>query len=549
MKRRNMKNSILALVFMSLAYGFNAQQLPMYSQFFWNDFVINPAYTGVTNTNRVQLGYRNQWSGFNGAPSTYTLGGHTLLKNKKMGLGGMLFMDDTGGAVQQMGLMLNYNYILKLNESSSLAMAVSGVINQYSYDGSSIQNIDPDPTLSGSNKQLAPDMSFGLLYSMNDKLRIGLGINQLIQSRLSKLDDLGTLNLGENRLIRHYNLSTSYSFEISEKFDLDPYFLLRSTFINAPQFEIGAKGTMNEQFFFGLSYRHTESVIAMLGINFKNTVLAYSYDYSTTDIGSYSNGSHEVLLAYQFNRPEMIVEPKKEENPDRDGDGILDKDDLCPDVKGLVEFKGCPDTDGDGLFDKIDDCPKTFGPKENNGCPYPDTDKDGLLDKDDDCPSIAGPLENNGCPYKDTDGDGLLDKDDECPQTPGPIENKGCPIIEKEEQEVLNTAFSNLEFETGLDVIKKASKPSLMELANTLKKKPDWKIQVTGHTDNVGDDDVNMVLSKKRAEAVKNFLGTEGIDKRRVKTLYFGETKPLSDNNTPSGRQKNRRVEFKIIFD
>tara|TARA_B110000285_G_scaffold23623_1_gene22762 strand:- start:504 stop:2138 length:1635 start_codon:yes stop_codon:yes gene_type:complete len=544
-----MKNSILALVFMSLAYGFNAQQLPMYSQFFWNDFVINPAYTGVTNTNRVQLGYRNQWSGFNGAPSTYTLGGHTLLKNKKMGLGGMLFMDDTGGAVQQMGLMLNYNYILKLNESSSLAMAVSGVINQYSYDGSSIQNIDPDPTLSGSNKQLAPDMSFGLLYSMNDKLRIGLGINQLIQSRLSKLDDLGTLNLGENRLIRHYNLSTSYSFEISEKFDLDPYFLLRSTFINAPQFEIGAKGTMNEQFFFGLSYRHTESVIAMLGINFKNTVLAYSYDYSTTDIGSYSNGSHEVLLAYQFNRPEMIVEPKKEEKPDRDGDGILDKDDLCPDVKGLVEFKGCPDTDGDGLFDKIDDCPKTFGPKENNGCPYPDTDKDGLLDKDDDCPSIAGPLENNGCPYKDTDGDGLLDKDDECPQTPGPIENKGCPIIEKEEQEVLNTAFSNLEFETGLDVIKKASKPSLMELANTLKKKPDWKIQVTGHTDNVGDDDVNMVLSKKRAEAVKNFLGTEGIDKRRVKTLYFGETKPLSDNNTPSGRQKNRRVEFKVIFD
>ena len=534
---------------MSLAYGFNAQQLPMYSQFFWNDFVINPAYTGVTNTNRVQLGYRNQWSGFNGAPSTYTLGGHTLLKNKKMGLGGMLFMDDTGGAVQQMGLMLNYNYILKLNESSSLAMAVSGVINQYSYDGSSIQNIDPDPTLSGSNKQLAPDMSFGLLYSMNDKLRIGLGINQLIQSRLSKLDDLGTLNIGENRLIRHYNLSTSYSFEISEKFDLDPYFLLRSTFINAPQFEIGAKGTMNEQFFFGLSYRHTESVIAMLGINFKNTVLAYSYDYSTTDIGSYSNGSHEVLLAYQFNRPEMIVEPKKEENPDRDGDGILDKDDLCPDVKGLVEFKGCPDTDGDGLFDKIDDCPKTFGPKENNGCPYLDTDKDGLLDKDDDCPSIAGPLENNGCPYKDTDGDGLLDKDDECPQTPGPIENKGCPIIEKEEQEVLNTAFSNLEFETGLDVIKKASKPSLMELANTLKKKPDWKIQVTGHTDNVGDDDVNMVLSKKRAEAVKNFLGTEGIDKRRVKTLYFGETKPLSDNNTPSGRQKNRRVEFKIIFD
>ena len=117
-----MKN-IERLLFLLFVFGLstlNAQQLPMYSQFFWNDFVINPAYTGVTNSPRVQLGYRNQWGGFEGAPSTYTLGGHTLLKNKKMGLGGMLFMDDAGGAVSQMGLLLNYNYILKLNEKSNL---------------------------------------------------------------------------------------------------------------------------------------------------------------------------------------------------------------------------------------------------------------------------------------------------------------------------------------------------------------------------------------------------------------------------------------------
>jgi outer membrane protein OmpA-like peptidoglycan-associated protein len=281
----------------------------------------------------------------------------------------------------------------------------------------------------------------------------------------------------------------------------------------------------------------------------RTPVLAYSYDYSTTDIRSYSNGSHEVLLAYQFNRPEIIVEPKKEENPDRDGDGILDKDDLCPDVPGLKEYKGCPDTDGDGIFDAIDDCPKTFGPKENNGCPYPDTDGDGLLDNADDCPSIAGPVENRGCPYEDTDGDGLLDKDDECPKTAGPIENKGCPVIEKREQEILNTAFNNLEFETNLDVIKNASKPSLLELSNTLKKKLVWKIQVSGHTDNVGDEDANMILSKKRAESVKRFLAAQGIDENRIKTEFFGESKPIEDNSTAAGRQKNRRVEFKIIFD
>jgi type IX secretion system PorP/SprF family membrane protein len=546
-----MKNTfrlLFVLFILGLDYT-NAQQLPMYSQFFWNDFVINPAYTGITNSPRVQLGYRNQWGGFEGAPSTYTLGGHTLLKNKKMGLGGMLFMDDAGGAVSQMGLMLNYNHILKLNDKANLSMAVSGVLNQYSYDGSGIENIDPDPSLSGSFKQMSPDMSFGLLYTLNNKLRVGFGVNQLIQSRLSKLADLNALALGENRLIRHYNLTTSYSFKLSESFDLDPYFLMRSTLITAPLLELGAKGTFNDLLFFGLSYRHLESAIAMLGVNFKNTVLAYSYDYNTSDISGYSNGSHEMLLAYQFKNPEPPKEPKKEENPDRDGDGILDKDDLCPDTPGLKEYKGCPDTDGDGVFDNIDDCPKTVGPKENNGCPYPDTDGDGLLDKEDNCPSIAGPVENRGCPYEDTDGDGLLDKDDECPKTAGPIENKGCPIIEEKEQEVLNTAFSNLEFETGLDVIKTASKPALTELANILKKKPDWNLKLSGHTDNVGDDDANLILSKKRSESVKRFLTQEGIDEGRIKTLYFGESKPLEDNATAAGRQKNRRVEFKIIFD
>ena len=548
MKSIEVRNSFIVMVFLSLVYGFNAQQLPMYSQFFWNDFAINPAYTGLTNTNRIQLGYRNQWSGFAGAPSTFTLGGHTLLKKQSIGLGGMIFLDDGGGAIRQSGAMLNYSYILKINNNSKLSMALSGIINQYSYDGSQIENIDPDPALSMNVSQVAPDMSFGLVYSLHNKLLIGLGINQLIQSKLSKFDEFNNLYTGPNRLVRHYHLSASYSIPLNEKFQLDPYLLLRSTFINPPQFELGVKSTYNEFLFFGLNYRHKESAIAMLGVNYKNAVLAYSYDISLSDIGQYSNGSHEVLLAYQFGKSKEKEEPVVEES-DRDKDGILDKDDLCPDVKGLAEFKGCPDTDGDGIFDKIDDCPETSGPKDNNGCPYPDTDEDGLLDKDDDCPNTPGPKENNGCPYKDTDGDGLLDKDDDCPQTAGPVENKGCPVIEEEDQEVLNTAFDNLEFETNLDIIKNPSKPALIELANTLKLKPDWKLQLTGHTDNVGDDDANMLLSKNRGESVKRFLMQNGIDEGRIKVLFYGEGKPIADNDTEAGRQKNRRVEFKIIFD
>ena len=213
--------------------------------------------------------------------------------------------------------------------------------------------------------------------------------------------------------------------------------------------------------------------------------------------------------------------------PDTDGDGIKDEDDACPDVAGPIENNGCPDTDGDGLFDFIDDCPTVAGPKENNGCPWPDTDGDGLLDKDDKCPYIAGPIKNEGCPYQDTDNDGVLDKDDKCPNTPGPVSNQGCPEIEKEVQEILKTAFDNLEFETGKDIIKQESIPSLGELAEVLVKKSEWKLQIAGHTDNVGNDQSNLILSKKRAESVKAFMVSKGINADRL----------------------NRRVEMTIVFE
>ena len=162
---------------------------------------------------------------------------------------------------------------------------------------------------------------------------------------------------------------------------------------------------------------------------------------------------------------------------------------------------------------------------------------------------MAGPLANKGCPYKDSDGDGLLDKDDDCPNTVGPISNKGCPVIEKEVEEVLKTAFDALEFSFGKDVILPVSFPSLEELAQVLNKKATWKLQISGHTDNVGDEQANLILSKKRAESLKNYLIAKGIDGNRLITEYFGETKPIADNTTDLGRQKNRRVEMKIVFD
>lgn len=544
-----MKKIGLILVTIAVNFSLSAQQLSMYSQYYWNDFVINPAFTGIKTTPRVQLGYRNQWSGFKGAPKTYSIGGHTSLKNTNMGIGGMIFSDDQGGAIQQNGVMLNYSYNLKLDKQSGISFGIAGILNQYGYNGSAIQNINPDATLQANVGQLVPDLNFGLVYHLKNKLYIGLASNQLIQSRMKKLNQFST---SENHLIRHYNLSASYISKINSTLKAEPYAMLRTTFIKAPQVELGAKMTYNDFVFGGLSYRNKESVIGLIGLNYMNFVLAYSYDFTLSSIRNYSSGSHEVLLAYQFNKKsksqEVVIEQATQPK-DSDGDGVADNEDLCPNVKGLKEYKGCPDTDGDGVFDDLDECPKVLGPKDNKGCPWPDSDNDGLSDNKDDCPTISGPVENRGCPYGDTDGDGVNDNVDPCPKTAGPVENKGCPVIEKKDQEVIDMAVKNLEFETSKDIIEESSKPSLNSLAEKLKQKTEWNLLLSGHTDNDGDDDANMILSKNRSETVKSYLISRGISESRIKVNYFGETKPVANNNTSEGRRKNRRVEFVILFE
>jgi outer membrane protein OmpA-like peptidoglycan-associated protein len=235
--------------------------------------------------------------------------------------------------------------------------------------------------------------------------------------------------------------------------------------------------------------------------------------------------------------------------PDRDGDGVKDSDDKCPDMPGPVEHFGCPDTDQDGLYDNEDGCPTVAGPVENKGCPWGDQDQDTVFDKDDACPTVAGPVENKGCPWADTDGDTVLDKDDDCPLTPGPVENKGCPVIAKAEQKVLNTAFANLEFQTNKDVILRSSYPSLNELAKLLRAKPEFRLRLSGYTDNVGTPQYNLVLSRKRAEAVKRYLAKADAPAENIRTEYFGRSKPVATNKTAAGRARNRRVEMKVLFD
>ena len=236
-----------------------------------------------------------------------------------------------------------------------------------------------------------------------------------------------------------------------------------------------------------------------------------------------------------------VVAPVVPVVADRDGDGIPDADDSCPDVAGLAKYKGCPipDTDRDGINDEQDKCPTVPGLAKYNGCPIPDTDGDGINDEEDKCPTVAGIARYNGCPIPDTDGDGINDEEDRCKTIPGVRENGGCPKIDFKAE--------NIQFATGTANLTPVAKAELNKLVTILSRDyPNVRVGIEGHTDNVGKAESNQLLSDKRAAAVKTYLVSKKIDASRLDAAGFGQTQPIADNTTAEGRARNRRVAFRV---
>lgn len=230
--------------------------------------------------------------------------------------------------------------------------------------------------------------------------------------------------------------------------------------------------------------------------------------------------------------------------PDTDGDGVSDPNDICPTIAGVVALDGCPDADKDGITDADDACPDLAGTQDANGCP--DTDKDGLIDPNDKCPEVAGLEVYGGCP--DTDKDGIGDADDDCPSNAGPSSNNGCPVINETDLKTLELAMKNVRFRTGSDELLSQSYAVLDEVAEVLRRYPNYDLKMSGYTDNVGNDATNQDLSQRRALSCFQYLLVKNINRKRMSYAGYGETNPIANNNTPEGRATNRRVEFELIL-
>jgi OOP family OmpA-OmpF porin len=284
------------------------------------------------------------------------------------------------------------------------------------------------------------------------------------------------------------------------------------------------------------------------------------------DEGNYYDASHEASIAEVNAHLAFEKSPREKCNApakigDRDGDGIPDNVDKCPDEPedkdGFQDADGCPDPDNDqdGIPDKDDKCPNEPEDKDGfqdaDGCPDPDNDGDGIADKIDKCPNDPedkdGFQDEDGCPDPDNDQDGILDKDDKCPNEPG-VPPDGCPkkynlvVVTEKKIELKQTVF----FDTNKTTIKAVSFALLNDVAQAMKDNPKLKVEVQGHTDSVGADDFNLKLSQGRAESVRKYLIGKGVAPDRMDPKGYGENVPIADNRTAEGRSQNRRVEFVI---
>lgn len=256
---------------------------------------------------------------------------------------------------------------------------------------------------------------------------------------------------------------------------------------------------------------------------------------------------------------------------DSDGDHVADPEDLCPTLppgERPDEFRrGCPtrDRDADGVPDHRDVCVDLVqGPRPDPmrpGCPSPDGDGDGVMDGDDRCPELpAGPLPDAarpGCPESDGDGDGYVDSRDRCPAEAETFNNlsdeDGCPETQAPTVEIRSGMFelqgNPVNFVTGSDrIIGRRSFEILDALVAALRAHAEiTRVDIQGHTDDRGDREANVELSLRRARAVRAYLIDHGILPDRVEAHGLGPDRPVASNDRPEGRATNRRVEVHIV--
>lgn len=312
-----MKRHFFILILILSCHSIYGQQLPLYSQYLYNKYLINPAVAGSDGYTSFSMTAREQWIGYTGAPRTFSFSWQTRILKKsfimkqtsvkknffrpksdgRIGLGSYVF-SDRNGLIQRTGFQMAYSYHLWLQHSTQLSFGLAFTGYYFKIDEKLINFEDPnEPWLNNNLRRgvFVPDMTFGI-YLLNAKYSFGFSADQLSEAA-AKIGGPAYKNYSMNR---QYYLFGSYDFSRGNNTIIQPSFLLKMSEQLKPQADIGATYIYNQSFWAGLAYRTSGTLVANIGLKYQNMFFGYAYDYTLQEIQSITYGTHEITVAVKF---------------------------------------------------------------------------------------------------------------------------------------------------------------------------------------------------------------------------------------------------------
>ncbi len=315
--------SVLSAFILIFLFGISeAQQVPMYSQYIMNGFLVNPSFAGRDGYTTVNLTVREQWAGLAQAPSTYALSFQTRILNNsyisksttvkkklvrptkggRIGAGGYVF-NDNNGIMKRTGIQAAYAYHIPLGtaeagETSDLAFGLALTAYQYSINTDGLIYDQNDPYLNSYDRAVfIPDFNFGASYATR-RYYVGFSMTNMLRGSVR------FSNSGGNRQseLGHYFLTGGIKFPLSANWVLEPSAFIKSSdmLFKAIQLDLTSRIYFKNDYWAGLSWRTNDALILLLGFNYNRFYFAYAYDFTLTDIRKQSLGSHELTLAIKF---------------------------------------------------------------------------------------------------------------------------------------------------------------------------------------------------------------------------------------------------------
>lgn len=314
-----MKQSYFAIIglFLLATISSNAQQDPQYTQYMYNTQVVNPAYAGSLDALSIGFLYRTQWVSFDGAPKSATLTANTPIGSlDNMGLGVSIVTDQLGPATES-NLNIDYSYTINTSDNAELAFGLKAGLDLLDVDFTKLNIFDSDDPRFQNNidSKLQPQIGAGVYY-YTEKFYAGLSVPNFLttkhfdESSLNDLSNTQIETIAAERL--HYFLIAGYVFDINDNLKFKPASLVKVVSGSPLQWDVSANFLINNTFTLGASYRWSAALSAMAGFQVnKEIFIGLGYDYQTTDIEDYSDGSYEIFLRFDlFNKPERVLTPR-----------------------------------------------------------------------------------------------------------------------------------------------------------------------------------------------------------------------------------------------